>query len=244
MVEGAVDPLYLKVARTLIAKIGDGEYAVGDLLPPETELAQALGVSRQTVRQALAELREMGLISARRGVGTRVENDRPGRRFNYSSRSVEDLLNFASNTRLWLMFRQRFVAGPTQSNRFGIPPAQRWMHLGCLRRTLDDDQPFCWTDIYLDARYSDLTGDGSNIPTPIFSRIEEREKKLLAEIHQEIRGVVLGPAVAARLGTEDGAPGLEISRLYFLPDRQLVEVSVNTIPSYRYHFALELDLTR
>src|SRR6056297_1317250 len=65
--EGAVDPLYLKVARTLIAKIEDGEYAVGDLLPPETEVAQALGVSRQTVRQALAELREMGLISARRG---------------------------------------------------------------------------------------------------------------------------------------------------------------------------------
>ena len=47
-------PLYLQVAHRLERQIISGERAVGSLLPPEAELAQQLGVSRHTVRQAIA----------------------------------------------------------------------------------------------------------------------------------------------------------------------------------------------
>lgn len=46
-----------------------GVYPVGSLLPPERELAQRLAVSRATLREAIAALREAGLVETRRGRG-------------------------------------------------------------------------------------------------------------------------------------------------------------------------------
>ncbi len=51
----------------LVTAIAVGEYSPGERLPPERELAASLGVSRQTVRQALQQVTELGLIETRRG---------------------------------------------------------------------------------------------------------------------------------------------------------------------------------
>lgn len=60
-------PLYLRVAGDLRTAITAGEYGSGARLPAEDELARRYGVSRGTVRQALAALRTDGLITSRRG---------------------------------------------------------------------------------------------------------------------------------------------------------------------------------
>ena len=54
------------------AEIQDGALARGDRLPSENELMERFGVSRQTVRRALEELAENGLVEGRRGSGTYV----------------------------------------------------------------------------------------------------------------------------------------------------------------------------
>ena len=54
---------YLEIARHLAGEIEKGEYAAGERLPPERELAQTLDVSRTTVREALLALERS--ISAR-----------------------------------------------------------------------------------------------------------------------------------------------------------------------------------
>ena len=46
-----------------------GVYPVGSLLPPERELAERLAVSRATLREAIAALRQAGLVETRRGRG-------------------------------------------------------------------------------------------------------------------------------------------------------------------------------
>ena len=46
-----------------------GVFARGEQLPPERELAERLGVSRNTLREAIAALRDSGLVSTRRGHG-------------------------------------------------------------------------------------------------------------------------------------------------------------------------------
>jgi GntR family transcriptional repressor for pyruvate dehydrogenase complex len=46
-----------------------GVFARGDQLPPERELAERLGVSRMTLREAIGALRESGLVTTRRGRG-------------------------------------------------------------------------------------------------------------------------------------------------------------------------------
>ncbi|GAB3489954.1 FadR/GntR family transcriptional regulator [Flexivirga lutea] len=55
------------LADRLVTAIAVGAYSPGERLPPERELATSLGVSRVTVRQALQQVTELGLIEARRG---------------------------------------------------------------------------------------------------------------------------------------------------------------------------------
>ncbi len=63
---------YMEIARQLAADIEAHLYAPGERLPPERELAQALDVSRTTVREALLALEIMRLIEIRVGSGVFV----------------------------------------------------------------------------------------------------------------------------------------------------------------------------
>jgi GntR family transcriptional regulator len=64
------EPLYLQAARS-IESILDRYVDAADVpIPPESELAAALGIGRPTVRQALSQLQEAGRVIAQRGVGT------------------------------------------------------------------------------------------------------------------------------------------------------------------------------
>jgi len=63
----------LHVANQLVSAIKSGEYEIGDRLPTEEELAEKTGVSRASVREALAALRLGGLIRTKVGKGTFVE---------------------------------------------------------------------------------------------------------------------------------------------------------------------------
>jgi len=53
----------------LAAAIRLGVYSAGDQLPPERELALQLGVSRLNLREAIAALRDAGMVETRRGRG-------------------------------------------------------------------------------------------------------------------------------------------------------------------------------
>lgn len=53
----------------LVTAIAIGAYSPGERLPPERELADRLGVSRVTLRQALGRVVELGLVETRRGRG-------------------------------------------------------------------------------------------------------------------------------------------------------------------------------
>ena len=64
--------LYYQLKSILAQKIMNNEWQVGDRLPSEFELCKEYGVSRITVRQALAELEKDGLVKRRQGVGTLV----------------------------------------------------------------------------------------------------------------------------------------------------------------------------
>lgn len=56
-----------QLADRLVAAIRLGSYLPGQKFPPERELAQSLGVSRATVRDAMHQLAAMGYITIRRG---------------------------------------------------------------------------------------------------------------------------------------------------------------------------------
>lgn len=65
-------PRYEQIAQTLRARMQSGELRTGDQLPPERELSQDFLVNRLTLRRALRQLQEQGLLARRRGAGTFV----------------------------------------------------------------------------------------------------------------------------------------------------------------------------
>ena len=69
---GVTESLPQRVVAALNRDIESGELAPGSRLPTEQQLANRLGVSRNVVREAIAQLRADGLIEARQGVGAFV----------------------------------------------------------------------------------------------------------------------------------------------------------------------------
>jgi DNA-binding FadR family transcriptional regulator len=71
-------PLAELATRQLHQQLTSGQWQVGDRLPAETELADALGVGRSTVREAVRALVHAGMLATRQGSGTFVLSLSPG----------------------------------------------------------------------------------------------------------------------------------------------------------------------
>ncbi|MEV3860017.1 GntR family transcriptional regulator [Streptomyces sp. NPDC050095] len=75
--EAAPEPKYWHL-KTVLSEALDSEFAVGEILPNERDLAARFGVARATLRQALEQLELEGRLQRRRGVGTTVAPPRMG----------------------------------------------------------------------------------------------------------------------------------------------------------------------
>ena len=67
-------PLYVKAYHEILEKIQKGFLKEGDKLPPEPDLAKALGISRPSLRQALLILKEDGFIKNLQGSGNYISS--------------------------------------------------------------------------------------------------------------------------------------------------------------------------
>ncbi|MBO9409898.1 MULTISPECIES: phosphonate metabolism transcriptional regulator PhnF [unclassified Ruegeria] len=65
-------PVWKSIALGLTTDIAEGRYNTGDRLPTEAQLAAKYGVNRHTVRRALSDLSDQGLVRSRRGAGVFV----------------------------------------------------------------------------------------------------------------------------------------------------------------------------
>ncbi len=70
-----IPQLYDQIAARVRGEIAGGVLAPGQRLPSERELARALGVGRPSVREAIAALKNDGLVETRAGAGTFVSAD-------------------------------------------------------------------------------------------------------------------------------------------------------------------------
>ena len=70
-------PLHFQVEELLRKMIVAPEFRNGAFFPKEVELANRLGVSRNTIRQATNKLQHEGLIVRKKGVGTKTANKKP-----------------------------------------------------------------------------------------------------------------------------------------------------------------------
>jgi len=115
-------PRYVQIEENLHALLKTGGYRPGDKLPPEPELAQQIGVSRATLREALRSLEQQGFINRRQGVGTFV-NLRPPY-IESGLESLESIETLLASRQIQPVFTRRTIcpesALPKAAQRLGI----------------------------------------------------------------------------------------------------------------------------
>jgi GntR family uxuAB operon transcriptional repressor len=82
--------LYQKIGLSLQERIKAGEFKIGDRLPPERDIAEAMQVSRSVVREAIIMLELQGLVDVRKGSGVYVDKLPSSEQLSVSAHSSPD----------------------------------------------------------------------------------------------------------------------------------------------------------
>lgn len=227
-------PLYVSLAQALMRDIAQKRYAVGSLLPTEDAIATRYGVSRHTVRQALRELKEGGVISSHRGIGTRVRSPAEVPRVFSGINTIGDLMQFAESTEMRVLGRKEIVADAAFAKEFNCKPGQAWLEVILLRKVADQKRPLGYVQAFVRPEYADAIGREKAYTRPIYSYIEERFGVRIVEVLQEITAVNLSTDVARALKATEGHAAMRITRHFLDRSGSVVEISVGHYPSGLY----------
>jgi DNA-binding GntR family transcriptional regulator len=233
-------PLYVQLAQTIGDRITKGDYPVGSLLPTEAELGTSFGVSRYTVRQAIQHLRNQGLVSARKGVGTRVHAISTEASYTQSMRSLGELLQYATETRLDVTCVEEVVARGALAEALGCRPKKPWIRVAGVRHGAAGEPPHCFNEVFIDDAYRSIADEASTLRTAIWALIETRFGETVVEVDQEIEATLLDPEMARLLAAEAGSPALKFTRRYYVTGRRLVELSVSVHPADRFSYRMTI----
>ena len=113
-------PLYYQLAGVLQVQVRKGRYAAGDRIPTEAELVGEYGVSRITVRQALASLEQEGLVRREVGRGTFVNEHRPFVGELKVEGSLDDLISVGLYTSVKLLSSRTVLASRDDADKLGL----------------------------------------------------------------------------------------------------------------------------
>ncbi len=130
-------PLYFQVSRQIEAAIEAGQLAPGDRLENEISLADRWGLSRPTMRRAIQELVDKGLLVRRRGIGTQVVHGRVKRPIELTS-LFDDLARSDQKPGTRVLDRELAAAPAAVAEQLGVPVGTQVLHLERLRSARDE----------------------------------------------------------------------------------------------------------
>ena len=131
-------PMYYQVAQQLEEAIESGELPAGSRLDGELALAEALGVSRPTLRRAIEYLVDRGYLVRRRAVGTQVVHPKVRRPVELSS-LYDDLTASRKDPRTTVLSLQTVPASDRVTHALGVRDGDQVLALERLRYA--DGQP-------------------------------------------------------------------------------------------------------
>ena len=127
---------YMEIYISLRERIESGAYAFRDFLPSENALAQEFGVTRNTLRKALAHLTNQGYVQAMQGRGVQVTY-RPQRRSRFFLSGIESFAEACRRLglvgRTVLLSSQRITVDEELADSSGLPAGSRALSLVRLR---------------------------------------------------------------------------------------------------------------
>jgi GntR family transcriptional regulator len=228
-----------QVYLVLRDRIAGGRLDSQGALPAEQTLAAEYGVSRVTVRRALAELEQEGLISRRRGAGTFVLG-------GATKPIVADFSDVLAN--LVAMGREtavRLLAFDYREPPAAIAGALR-LSAGektqfSVRVRLIDGQPFSHLTTHVPERIGVTYSEADLAARPLLSLLE-RSGVQIERATQEVTAALASPEVAAALDVDIGSALLGMTRTVFAADGSGVEHLSALYRPDRY--ALQMEMVR
>lgn len=119
---GSPVPLYYQLSQQLEEAIQNGDLKPGERIETETSIAERYGLSRPTVRQAIQELVNKGLLVRRRGVGTQVVQNQLRRPVALTS-LYDDLIRAGHKPRTEVLSLREVAADERVAEQLRIPEA-------------------------------------------------------------------------------------------------------------------------
>ncbi|HYO53051.1 GntR family transcriptional regulator [Archangium sp.] len=232
-------PLYLQLARHLKNQIVSGRLLHRDALPGERELAERFGVSRVTVRKALKELLDEGLLEQRQGAGTFVRRNQGPfveQRLSTLTSFSEDMgsRGLSAGSR-WLQ-RVVAVATPEEALALGLSPGATVSRLQRLR--MANDAPMALELAVIPTRF---LPDPYEVEGSLYGTLRRRGFTPYRAL-QRLAAVRLSAEQAEQLGLPEGAAALYIERRSMLEDGTPLEFVRSQYRGDAYDFIVELNL--
>ena len=149
-------PLYYQISSRLERAIREGTIPAGARLENEISIGEKLGLSRPTVRRAIQELVDKGLLVRRRGIGTQVVQARVNRPVELTS-LYEDLNQGGMTPTTEVLSLQRIPADAHTAQMLNLSIGTEITHIRRLRSA--NGTPMAILENFLPPEFADITAE-------------------------------------------------------------------------------------
>ena len=231
-------PLHVQVESLLREMIELPEYKNGACLPDEVSLSKQLGIARNTLRQAINKLVFEGLLTRKKGVGTKVSE----KTFETSLDSWHSFTQEMSNKGVALKMyslESGFVEVSERIRNFlMVEPKAQVLKVSRLRGYAD--APFVFFESYFNPRIG-LTGN-EDFSRPLYE-ILERDFSIVPSLSKErISARLASPQEAALLGVNTKTPVMVRERFVYDSGMRFVEYNIGIYNAEKFIYSIDIKV--
>jgi GntR family transcriptional regulator len=229
---GAGVPLHRQLFLVLHDEIARGAIAPGDALPTEQALCDQFGVSRITVRRALADLAEQGYIERRQGVGSFVRQRGRSDAAPAGGSYMDSLRQAQFQTSIEVVEHGNRTPPPVISDALGLSTtaSTEMLHILRVRRERRTHEPLMVTDAWLPADLAGTLTTSALRRTPLYELLSAADV-VVDRMQHEVTAEIAGPRNAHLLNTVIGSALVRVNRLAFVADTPHHYLSILLSPS-------------
>jgi len=236
--EHSAVPLYSQLRERLRERIADGSYPEGARLPAESEISAIFGVSRITVRQALGDLQNEGLIVKAPGKGSFVARRKPRQDLSRLEGFGEAMSRQGHRIVNRVLSHLETGASPAVAARLGLAPGAPVTEVRRVRYL--DQQAVSFEVTYLPPAVGRRLRDENLAERDIFLILEVDCGIALGHADIQIGALGADPAMAAALGVAPGAALLRIERLTWTLDGKPLDFEYLYVRGDAFQYGLRL----
>lgn len=147
-------PLYFQIAQRIEKAILSGDLPAGSRLENEVSLGERLGLSRPTIRRAIQELVDKGLLVRRRGIGTQVVHGQVTRGVELTS-LYEDLARSGQKPSTKILEYKKIQADGKMAEKLGVEVGSEVLYIRRVRSA--DNVAVSIMENWLPAEFTDIS---------------------------------------------------------------------------------------